>query len=581
MVLDNADDLETFGVGPRPLPHEVEHGTALYEYLPRSNKGFLLITTRDARVGETLADRERSIVISPLSAYETQQLFQAKLPHCHEWHEEDTTELLNTLGYLPLAVTQAAAFISENSMLVSEYIEILRASKSDLTELLDEDLHDSRRDWMAQNSVVRTWKVSFDQIRKQKPRAAQLLSLMAVLDRHEIPKWLLRANDESKVAFVTALGVLKAFSLVSSEKGGETFTMHRLVQLSTQRWLDLQDEKYQWQEEAVRLLSERFPNSRQETWGSCEVLFTHAQAVLHYQYTSKSNLLQRATVLQKMGWYDYDQGRYDSALERSTESHKTQHDLLGEEDRETLASLDLVTHSLHSQGNYKIAEEMLRQVIKVRERVLKEGHRYILRSYYKLAEALRQQGKYEEAEKWYRSALNGKEMASGDDEPQGEILTRYNGLATVLDDQGKHGEAEEMYRRVIGGYEKVYGKEHRHTVLSYCNLGSTLYAQGRYEEAEELFRASLYGMERACGKEHPHTLLIVGDLARLFGKQGRFDEASLFFQRACAGLEKVLGPRHPETIRSRKNYAVFLEKHANQTTAPEPFIPSPSSISNT
>src|SRR5437762_5511421 len=35
------------------------------------------------------------------------------------------------------------------------------------------------------------------------------------------------------------LGTLQAFSLIAAEKGGETFVMHRLVQLSTRNWLEL------------------------------------------------------------------------------------------------------------------------------------------------------------------------------------------------------------------------------------------------------------------------------------------------------------------------------------------------------
>ena len=68
------------------------------------------------------------------------------------------------LSSLPLAISQAAAFISENSVTVSEYLEMLVNDEEDLKELLSEHLEDPRRDWSSENSVLRTWKLSFEQI---------------------------------------------------------------------------------------------------------------------------------------------------------------------------------------------------------------------------------------------------------------------------------------------------------------------------------------------------------------------------------------------------------------------------------
>ena len=55
---------------------------------------------------------------------------------------------------------------------------------------------------------------------------------MAVLDRQAIPDMLLRKNGEGKVIFITAIGALKAYSLITEEKQGAIFEMHRLVQFA-------------------------------------------------------------------------------------------------------------------------------------------------------------------------------------------------------------------------------------------------------------------------------------------------------------------------------------------------------------
>jgi hypothetical protein len=136
----------------------------------------------------------------------------------------------------------SAAYISENDIPLEEYLEVFCVGNSEIQDLLSEDLRDHGRDFESQSSIIRTWKVLLDQIRKQKQRAAEILSLIAVLDRQGIPRMLLRRDGEREVEFTTAIGTLKAFSLVTAEKGGASFEIARLVQVSTQKWLDLQGE---------------------------------------------------------------------------------------------------------------------------------------------------------------------------------------------------------------------------------------------------------------------------------------------------------------------------------------------------
>ena len=234
LVLDNADDMEIFSNNANPSSVGSEETSPLVKYLPRSSNGLMLITTRDKRVGERLADREKAIMVSLMAGPESEALLWSKVADEDSWDKTKTSELLEVLGYLPLAITQAAAYISENDIPIEEYLEAFRANDSEIQDLLSEDPLDHRRDFESQSSVIRTWKVSFDQIRKQKPRAAEILSLMAFLDPQGIPKTLLRRDKERGVEFIIVFGTLQAFSLVITENGGASFEIHRLVQVSTQ-----------------------------------------------------------------------------------------------------------------------------------------------------------------------------------------------------------------------------------------------------------------------------------------------------------------------------------------------------------
>jgi hypothetical protein len=68
----------------------------------------------------------------------------------------DSEVLLHEVDYLPLAISQAAAFMNENDITPSEYLEELQASDRDRKDLLSEELRDSRRDAETAQSVIRT-----------------------------------------------------------------------------------------------------------------------------------------------------------------------------------------------------------------------------------------------------------------------------------------------------------------------------------------------------------------------------------------------------------------------------------------
>src|SRR5437016_2781643 len=103
-------------------------------------------------------------MITPLVLRDAEQLLRSRIPRLENKNNKDILILVEILGYIPLAITQAAVFIQENTMTVKTYIEELKASDSDLQDYLDKNLLDPRRYPGSENSVTRTWKLSFDQI---------------------------------------------------------------------------------------------------------------------------------------------------------------------------------------------------------------------------------------------------------------------------------------------------------------------------------------------------------------------------------------------------------------------------------
>jgi hypothetical protein len=84
---------------------------------------------------------------------------------------------LEKLSGLPLALTQAAAYIGQTAVSIVQYLEYYDSMWKDLMEQQDEyPLQE-----YAQRSVLTTWKISYEQVKKQNEEASNLLQLWSFL----------------------------------------------------------------------------------------------------------------------------------------------------------------------------------------------------------------------------------------------------------------------------------------------------------------------------------------------------------------------------------------------------------------
>jgi hypothetical protein len=206
LILDNVDDasflVKTQSTGQDGQTNGVESGNSqpLVSYLPQCPNGSILITTRSEDETLDLVEQHDIITIEPMSRADALTLFKNKLGgHDDGSNNGDVaTELLVALEFMPLAIVQAAAYISRKKLRYSvrEYLQDFRESDRKRTSLLDYNGRQLRRDREAKNSIIVTWQISFDHIRKIRPPAADLLSLMSFFDRQGIPDALLQNRSE-------------------------------------------------------------------------------------------------------------------------------------------------------------------------------------------------------------------------------------------------------------------------------------------------------------------------------------------------------------------------------------------------
>ena len=584
MILDNADDESFFytqwqqGQGAASNDTRNPQLATLASFIPQIHNGSILITSRNTEVAVKLTGRDKDIIkIQTMNRDQGFQLLQNKLSTPLEG---PLLELLAALDYMPLAITQATAYINKRwpRTTVASYVRELRMDDGKKATLLSQAAPELCREEHAANSILATWQISFEHIREQKPSAADLLSFMSFFNPQGIPEFMLRHfTDSSTIAegkdnrengeneFEEALDLLRSYSFMTTNLSGDVFEMHRLVQFATRIWLKSFGSEDTWRQKFLAVLSEEFPTGEFSNWSKCQLLLPHVEPAMSQEPSNEQASRNWAQVLQNAAWYTWMQGLYVQAEEMIRLSVSARERTLGEEHPATLTSVSILALVLQGQGRCQAAEQMNQRALEGREKALGKEHPDTLTSVSNLALVLQDQGKYEAAEQMNRRALEGYEKALGKEHPA--TLTSVSNLALALQGQGRYEAAEQMNRQALEGREKALGKEHPDTLTSVSILASVLQGQGKYKAAEQMNRQALEGREKALGKEHPATLTSVSILASVLQGQGKYEAAEQMNQRALEGREKALGKEHPDTLTSVSKLASVLQDQGKYEAA--------------
>jgi tetratricopeptide (TPR) repeat protein len=502
-------------------------------------------------------------------------LMRKKLDECTE--TEELVQLVEELEFMPLAIVQAASFITHRSPRCSalQYLEKLRQSDRQATKLLSHEGKHIDRDWEAKNSILLTWQISFDHVRRIRQSAADLLSLMSFFDWQGIPEDLLREHDIDRncepLGFPQAVGnrssdedtdcssepdvdenfesdiaILRDYSFITSGEDSMVFTMHRLVQLTVRAWLKTYGQEEEWKERFIKNLYGEFPSGQYENWERCRSLFPHVRSAVLLRPKSQDSLQSWAALLYKGAWYATECGSISVAEDMAAMSRKQRMKIGGAEDEDTLDSTAMLAEAYRLEGRWEEAEQLNVQVMGTRKTILGADHPDTLTSMGNLASTYRNQGRWEEAEQLEVQVLETSKTKLGENHP--DTLTSMANLASTLWNQGRWEEAEQLEVQVLETRKLKLGADHPDTLTSIGNLASTYKNQGRWEEAEQLDVQVLETSKSKLGENHPDTLTSMANLAFTWESTGQHAKAIDLLRTCLVKQQLVLGPTHPNTI---------------------------------
>ncbi|KAL9566608.1 hypothetical protein ACKAV7_009523 [Fusarium commune] len=489
MIVDNADNINLFF-------HNMEHNDVLEDrlasYLPKSNKGKILVTSRSHNIAEKLVGSSRAMLQIPVMEEEQAlELLQQRLDNKTE--EAAAKDLVRTLDCIPLAVNQAAAYINRRGprVTIESYLDEFHRNEKRKDSLLRSDKGDLGRQDGASNSVVVTWQVTFEQIRREQPRAANLLSLMSQFQAQNIPEMMLHSyNDDDntqdkendadvidigsegdyesrRIDFENDIDVLRGYSLVNISIMG-LFEMHSLVQFCTRSWISEFGDPARWSRLFMKLAADHFPSGAFETWAICQNLLPHIEPWLGRKPREETAVANWAEVLTNVSWY------------------------------------------MLMAGDYSRAEILVDAAVQARRRILGLDHPSTLTSMGNLASTFWNQGRWEEAEKLDVEVMETCKEKLGPDHP--DTLTSMANLASTYRNQGRWEEAEKLEVEVMETCKEKLGPDHPDTLTSMANLAFTWRSQGRLEDSLILMQDCVCMRQKKLGHTHPYTQSSVATL---------------------------------------------------------------------
>lgn len=594
MVLDNADDLRLFGVG---RGGEGTKDDSLYPYIPQHSRGTILWTSRDQYITGTLVGARRGLEVRAMTDDEATLLLKRARGKSSAAEAEGLAGLLEELQRLPLAISQAGAYMRRTFMTIEEYLGLLRQGKS-RWEVLKMHSFDRHRRLAISNSVLETYKISIERIREESEMSYRILHVIAYMSSQDIPYELImaagRANadkEEEDGEQITDLEVQKAasrlqefsfLSMLRKEGRERSYDMHKLVQeavrhgvreagqvkadTASAREVERKQSQFEayYARMALRVVDYNFPKPEPKSWGRCEQYLPHAIEVSNWAVVADMRN-ETAALLSKVSAFLSDRGRWWEREPVDMRTLEIRREVLGAEHPDTLSSLRSLATTYRETGRWVEAEMLGVQVLETAQRVLGPEHEITCCSMTNLALTYNSQGRWKEAEKLHDEVLAIRKRILGAEHP--DTLRTIHNLASIYSRQRRWTEAETLHAVVIEMSQRIHGAEHPRTLRSMGNLVETYREQGRYAKAETLQMEVIKTKQQVLGAEHPDTLRSLGNLANSYNAQAQYQEAEILNVQVLGLKQRALGAEHPDTLHSMSNLATTYHGQARYQEA--------------
>ena len=377
--------------------------------------------------------------------------------------DDSARQLAAELGFLPLALAQAAAVIAARHLDYPAYLALLRTVP--VQKLLKRATGEPYP-----HSLAEAITLALDTVVEDDPTGLcrGLINVVALLSTAGVARALLYAagpqgllqqpGTETPVApdnIDEALGRMASASLLTFSTDGATVAAHRLT---------------------MRVATERQAE----------------QGTLAESGAGAAALLVAVTESLSEPWRNRAAVR--DAIQQITALHEHLTPYLGDHDADlTRTLLELrgwVLRCLNELGDsFTQAIEYGQDLVADREQVLGDTHPDTLTARNNLATAYQDAGRLDEAIPLFERTLADSERLLGD--THSDTLASRNNLALAYQNAGRADEAIPLFERTLADSEQLLGQAHPDTLTARNNLALAYQDVGRADEAIPLFERTL------------------------------------------------------------------------------------------
>jgi tetratricopeptide (TPR) repeat protein len=536
LVVDNADNLEV-----------MEGSTGkkgIIDYLPQSELGMTVFTTRDKKTAHALAGNS-ILDVEKLDLTTASDLFKQTLTRKDLLYEEAVVhKLLLELDCLPLAITQAAAYINVNPVSINEYLGHLEGTESNLVYIMTEEMRDHTRYKHAANAVAKTWLVSFDQILRQDVHAASLLQYMSCIDWKAIPRSILPAI-EPEARMTSAIGILWSYSFITTRSDGKTYDMHRLVHVAARVWIQQKELVAETQRSALEHLSKVFPIPN---WDNREVWREYMPHAARIRDAKDGRPIDAfGELCLRVGYCLRIDGRIRDSVDWLEESYDLRRNL-PDDNADKLLTQRTLAMVYRADGKVKDAIQLLEHIVATKGQRLTEDDHSRLASQHELASTYLANDQIKDAMQLLEHVL-AIEQALAETHPS--RLASQHELARAYLANNQVEDAVQLLEHVVA-VKQALAETHPSRLASQHELAGAYLRNDQIEDAVQLLEHVVTIEARVLAEDHPDRLASYHLLAKAYlaEDQGRVQDAVQVLEHVVAIEARVLAEDHPDRLAS-------------------------------
>jgi tetratricopeptide (TPR) repeat protein len=539
LVVDNVDD--------RAMLYGDGQMKGVFDYLPPSEEGIVVFTTRTLEVAVELTHSD----VIELGAMNQQDatifLARSLINKDLLCDSAATTDLLNELTCLPLAIAQAAAYLNKNTTFIRDYLRLLQNTEQGIVDIMSKEFRDNTRYKGMANAVATTWMVSFSQIRTRDKIAADLLSFISCIEWKSIPRSIL-PRVQSDVRMEDGIGTLCGYSFLVRRRNSDWYDVHRLVHLATRIWIRRCGDARTVAQRGIRHVARIFPSDDYTNQSVWQAYMPHSVRLLEDE--QGWDVKEKSKLALQIGRCLLVDGRIPDAVKWLEESYKHRAKL-NEEDLDRLYSQHELARAYVIDGQDKKAVELLEHVVAVQEKVLAEDHPNQLASQHELARAYEADGQVKKAVELLEHVVAVQEKVLAEDHP--DQLASQNALAIAYEADGQVKKAVKLLEHVVAVQEKVLAEDHPDQLASQHALAIAYQADGQVKEAVELLEHVVAVRKKVLAEDHPNRLASQHALAMAYQADGQVKKAVELLEQVVAVCRRVLRSNHPSRFSAERN----------------------------